>query len=166
MGVEAAAGLRRKPRRFGNNLTDDYAAFALYDRTAGNIAMDLAINMQVDLGRQVLGVDVGGEQGAGDVVLLSHGVDPGVDRVTEDGGDPGVAARLADYASARREDRERTLAFSDGLARITSSEGFPLHVLRSLGLLALGHVPGLADPLVAGAMGFRGRVPGLSRGRA
>ena len=82
------------------------------------------------------------------------------------GDDPGAAALLDAYAEARREDRERTLAFSDGLARITASEGFPLHVLRSLGLLALGHVPGLADPLVAGAMGFRGRVPGLSRGRA
>ena len=82
------------------------------------------------------------------------------------GDDPGAAAGLAAYAEARREDRERTLAFSDGLARLTASEGFPLHVLRSLGLLALGHVPGLADPLVAGAMGFRGRVPELSRGRA
>lgn len=81
-------------------------------------------------------------------------------------GDPGAPAVLAAYAEARREDRERTLAFSDGLARATANEGFPMHVLRSLGLLALGHVPGLADPLVAGAMGFRGRVPALSRGRA
>ena len=38
-----------------------------------------------------------------------------------------------------------------------------MHVLRSLGLLALGHVPGLAAPLVAGAMGYRGRVPALAR---
>lgn len=82
------------------------------------------------------------------------------------GDDPGAPALLDAYAEARREDRERTLAFSDGLARITATESFPLHVLRSLGLSALGHVPGLADPLVAGAMGFRGRVPALSRGRA
>lgn len=82
------------------------------------------------------------------------------------GDDPGAPALLAAYAEARREDRERTLAFSDGLARLTANDSFPLHVLRSLGLLALGRVPGLADPLVAGAMGFRGRVPELSRDRA
>ncbi|HEU0154079.1 MAG TPA: 2-octaprenyl-6-methoxyphenyl hydroxylase [Arenimonas sp.] len=82
------------------------------------------------------------------------------------GDDPGAPAGLAAYEAARREDRERTLAFSDGLARITANPSAPLHVLRSLGLLALGHVPGLADPLVAGAMGFRGRVPALSRDRA
>jgi 2-octaprenyl-6-methoxyphenol hydroxylase len=82
------------------------------------------------------------------------------------GGDPGAPVVLATYAEARREDRERTLAFSDGLARATANDGFPMHVLRSFGLLALGHLPGLADPLVAGAMGFRGRVPALSRGSA
>ena len=83
-----------------------------------------------------------------------------------DGGDPGDAARLAQYAERRREDRERTLAFSDGLARATANGSLPMHVLRSLGLVALGHVPGLADPLVSGAMGFRGHVPALSRGSA
>lgn len=82
------------------------------------------------------------------------------------GDDPGAERVLADYATMRHEDRERTLAFSDGLARATANGSFPMHVLRSLGLLALGHVPGLADPLVAGAMGFRGRVPQLSRGGA
>ncbi|MFH2079127.1 MAG: 2-octaprenyl-6-methoxyphenyl hydroxylase, partial [Pseudomonadota bacterium] len=83
-----------------------------------------------------------------------------------EGGDPGDAARLADYAQSRREDRERTLAFSDGLARATANDGFPMHVLRSLGLLALGHLPGLAAPLAAGAMGYRGQVPKLSRPNA
>jgi 2-octaprenyl-6-methoxyphenol hydroxylase len=82
------------------------------------------------------------------------------------GGDPGAPAVLAAYAEARRDDRERTLAFSDGLARATANDGFPMHLLRSFGLLALGHVPGLADPLVAGAMGFSGRVPALARGGA
>jgi 2-octaprenyl-6-methoxyphenol hydroxylase len=82
------------------------------------------------------------------------------------GDDPGAPAVLAAYAGARREDRERTLAFSDGLARLTANESFPMHVLRSLGLLAMGRVPGLSDPLVAGAMGFRGQVPRLSRGGA
>lgn len=82
------------------------------------------------------------------------------------GADPGAPAGLAEYAKRRREDRERTLAFSDGLARATANPSFPMHVLRSLGLVAMGRVPGLADPLVSGAMGFRGHVPTLSRGRA
>jgi 2-octaprenyl-6-methoxyphenol hydroxylase len=81
-----------------------------------------------------------------------------------DAGDPGDPAFLAAYAEARREDRERTLAFSDGLARATANASTGMHVLRSLGLLALGNVPGLSAPLVSGAMGFRGRVPTLSRG--
>ena len=80
-----------------------------------------------------------------------------------DGEDPGAPALLAEWQQARREDRERTLAFSDGLARATANPSAAMHVLRSLGLLALGHVPGLGAPLVSGAMGYRGRVPRLSR---
>jgi 2-octaprenyl-6-methoxyphenol hydroxylase len=81
------------------------------------------------------------------------------------GADPGSAQLLAAYVEARREDRERTLAFSDGLARLTANPSEPLRALRSLGLLALGNLPGLAAPLVAGAMGLRGEVPALSRGK-
>lgn len=83
-----------------------------------------------------------------------------------DGGDPGSDSLLADYVDARREDRERTLAFSDGLARITANESFPMHVLRSLGLLAVGNSADLSLPIVSAAMGFRGKVPALARGRA
>ncbi len=78
--------------------------------------------------------------------------------------DPGSPALLAAYVESRREDRQDTLAFSDGLVRSTTSPGASMRLLRSLGLLALGHVPGLSAPLVAGAMGFRGRVPRLARG--
>ncbi len=83
-----------------------------------------------------------------------------------DGGDPGTDTLLAGYADARREDRERTLAFSDGLARVTANDSFPMHVLRSLGLLAVGNSADLSLPIVSAAMGFRGRVPALARGRA
>jgi 2-octaprenyl-6-methoxyphenol hydroxylase len=76
--------------------------------------------------------------------------------------DPGDA-RIDAYPALRREDRERTHAFSDGLARLTSNESLPLHVLRSLGLIALDSLPGLRAPLVAGAMGYRGVVPRLAR---
>jgi 2-octaprenyl-6-methoxyphenol hydroxylase len=80
------------------------------------------------------------------------------------GADPGAPSRLQAYAEARREDRERTIAFSDGIARATANPSPAMHALRSLGLLALANVPGLASPLVAGAMGYRGRVPDLARG--
>lgn len=80
-----------------------------------------------------------------------------------DGGDPGRPDRLAAYVAARREDRQRTLAFSDGLARFTATPGLMAHALRSVGLSTLGLLPGMAGPLVSGAMGFRGQVPELSR---
>jgi 2-octaprenyl-6-methoxyphenol hydroxylase len=79
------------------------------------------------------------------------------------GEDPGSEALLAAHVAARSEDRARTLAFSDGLARLTSNDSVPMRALRSLGLFALGNAPGLAAPLAAGAMGFRGRVPVLAR---
>ena len=81
-----------------------------------------------------------------------------------DDGDPGSADLLEAYVAARSEDRQRTLAFSDGLARSTANPSLPMQVMRSFGLMALAHVPGLSSPLVAGAMGFRGRVPVLARG--
>lgn len=60
------------------------------------------------------------------------------------------------YAESRRADRSRTLAFSDGLARMTANPGASAHVLRSLVLGALGTAPALAAGLVSGAMGYRG----------
>lgn len=81
-----------------------------------------------------------------------------------DGGDPGRMQRLSRYEALRAEDRERTLAFSDGLARLTANPGFPMHLLRSLGMLALERLPLLKAPLVSGAMGYRGHLPGLLRG--
>jgi 2-octaprenyl-6-methoxyphenol hydroxylase len=80
----------------------------------------------------------------------------------------GIAAVSADlldrYAQRRREDRERTLAFSDGLARFTANED--LSALRALGWFAAGRSPSLQARLVGGAMGYRGDVPALCRGRA
>jgi 2-octaprenyl-6-methoxyphenol hydroxylase len=68
---------------------------------------------------------------------------------------------LSDYEKCRREDREQTIAFSDGLARFTSQENGLAKTLRSMGLLALGLNPDLQAPIVNGAMGFRGVVPAL-----
>ncbi len=77
--------------------------------------------------------------------------------------DPGDAALLARYAARRREDRERTLAFSDGLARLTANPSPLLAPLRSLGMAALDAQASLQSFVVGGAMGFRGDVPALCR---
>ncbi|WP_372015680.1 2-octaprenyl-6-methoxyphenyl hydroxylase [Pseudoxanthomonas sp. 10H] len=77
--------------------------------------------------------------------------------------DPGDASLLEGYAQRRREDRERTLAFSDGLARMTANPSPLLRPLRSLGLLAADRAGWLQAWMVGGAMGFRGDVPELCR---
>ena len=79
-----------------------------------------------------------------------------------DGGDPGAAALLAEYAQRRREDRDGTIAMSDGLAKFTANEALPLKLLRSFGLLALDRVTPLQAELVRRGMGFRGVVPRLA----
>jgi 2-octaprenyl-6-methoxyphenol hydroxylase len=77
--------------------------------------------------------------------------------------DSGADELLAAYAQRRREDRDRTLAFSDGLARLTANEAPLLRPLRSLGLFATDRIPSLQAALVGGAMGYRGDVPMLCR---
>ncbi len=61
----------------------------------------------------------------------------------------------ARYAQSRMQDREHTLAFSDGLAKLTSNQGFPLHALRSVALSSIGQMPHLAAAMVSSAMGMR-----------
>lgn len=61
---------------------------------------------------------------------------------------------LSAYAARRAPDRDATLAMSDGLVRLFSNTFAPLRLLRSAGFVALDRVPGLADGLVADAMGF------------
>src|SRR5690625_2076976 len=77
--------------------------------------------------------------------------------------DPGGEAVLRGYAERRREDRARTLAFSDGLARLTANQAPLLRPLRALGLLAVDRLPALQARLAGGAMGYRGDVPALCR---
>ena len=79
------------------------------------------------------------------------------------GEDAGNASVLAEYAQRRREDRERTIAFSDGLARWTSNASPLASPLRSLGLFAVENDAALRAMLVGGAMGYRGDVPQLCR---
>lgn len=77
--------------------------------------------------------------------------------------DPGSEALLRRYVERRHEDRERTLAFSDGLARVTANDAPLLRPLRGLGLLAVDRLPALQARLAGGAMGYRGDVPALCR---
>ncbi|MEO6170092.1 MAG: 2-octaprenyl-6-methoxyphenyl hydroxylase [Lysobacter sp.] len=78
-------------------------------------------------------------------------------------GDCGDAALLTDYVNARAEDRRRTLAFSDGLARMTANRSSLLRPLRALGMLAIDRLPSLQSAVVAGALGYRAGVPALCR---
>ena len=82
------------------------------------------------------------------------------------GADPGDPALLAAYAARRAEDRRRTLAFSDGLARLSAATTAGLSPLRSAGLFAIDRVPSLKSLLAGGAMGYRGDVPALCRAGA
>ncbi len=77
--------------------------------------------------------------------------------------DPGADALLRAYVQRRAPDREQTLAFSDGLARLTGNPAPLLRPLRSLGLVAAAQAAPLQSFLVGGAMGFRGQVPALCK---
>lgn len=79
--------------------------------------------------------------------------------------DAGADAVLAQYAQRRQQDRERTLAFSDGLARLTASDAPLLRPLRSAGMVLGDSQAWLQGWLVGGAMGYRGEVPTLCRKR-
>jgi 2-octaprenyl-6-methoxyphenol hydroxylase len=81
----------------------------------------------------------------------------------EQGGDPGSAAVLDAYRQRRREDRDRSMAFSHGLARATMQSQAWLRPLRSAGMAAVARLPSLQGWLVGGAMGYRGSVPRLCR---
>ena len=77
-------------------------------------------------------------------------------------GDPGAADLLDEYARRRQEDRDGTIAMSDGLVRFTANDAAPLKLLRSLGLIALDRIPALQAAVVRRGMGFRGHVPQLA----
>lgn len=78
-------------------------------------------------------------------------------------GDPGDDAVLRRHAARREEDRNRTIAFSDGLAKLTANDAPLLRPLRSAGLVAGDAFGWLQGWLVGGAMGYRGDVPALCR---
>ena len=83
--------------------------------------------------------------------IAASPVDAGSDRV------------LLTHATRRADDRTRTLAFSDGLARLTANDAALLRPLRSAGLVAGGAMDWVQGWLVGGAVGYRGDVPALCR---
>lgn len=94
--------------------------------------------------------------GLRDALTLAELIEP-------DRSDAGAAPLLAEYLARRRVDREHTIGFSSGLARLTGNPAPLLRPLRSLGLLAASQAAPLQSMLVGGAMGFRGDVPQLCR---
>ena len=77
--------------------------------------------------------------------------------------DAGSDRVLLTHAARRVDDRTRTLAFSDGLAKLTANDAPLLRPLRSAGLVAGGAMDWMQGWLVGGAMGYRGDVPALCR---
>lgn len=87
----------------------------------------------------------------------------GLDALEPGAHGPGL---LAEYRRLRADDRAQTIAFSDGLARLTSNPASLLATVRAFGLFAADRLPALQASLVGGAMGYRGHVPALCRGAA
>ncbi len=96
--------------------------------------------------------------GLRDALTLAECIALGVD-------DPGADTVLTAYARRRQQDRARTLAFADGLARLSANDAPMLRPLRSAGLLLGDSQAWLHGWLVGGAMGYRGDVPALCRKR-
>lgn len=80
------------------------------------------------------------------------------------GGDPGAEALLQRYAVRRHEDREGTMAFSDGLVRLACHASPLLSPLRSLGLLLLDGLPQAGAFIARRGMGFRGEPTPYAQG--
>jgi 2-octaprenyl-6-methoxyphenol hydroxylase len=71
---------------------------------------------------------------------------------------------LSRYSRWRERDQKGTIAYSDGLARIFSSESPLASAVRTAGLLAHALIPSLRRQLAVEAMGYRGRIPRLALG--
>ena len=80
------------------------------------------------------------------------------------GADFGNMNLLSRYSSWRERDQKETVAYSDGLARIFSSESPLAATVRTAGLLAHAFIPSLRRQMAVKAMGYRGRIPRLALG--
>lgn len=73
-------------------------------------------------------------------------------------GDIGSVALLDGYARRRKPDQDRTVQFSDGLARAFGLDLGPINALRGAGLFACDLLPPLKHALMWRLMGLRGET--------
>ncbi len=77
----------------------------------------------------------------------------------EQGQDIGAADLLDQYAQLRLQDHDRTIAFTDNVVKIFSSDWLAFAAARSTGLAILDHIPFAKDLLARHAMGLAQRLP-------
>jgi len=80
------------------------------------------------------------------------------------GRDIGSIDVLTDYATWRRHDQRRAIAFTDSLVRIFTNPLAPFAWGRNLGLVAVDLLPPLKHLLARQTMGLVGKLPRLARG--
>lgn len=80
------------------------------------------------------------------------------------GDDPGGIDTLRGYADWRRPDYLQVMGFTDGLARLFSTDFRPLVVARNVGMVAMDLLPPARRLLTRQAMGVNGRQPRLALG--
>ncbi len=73
--------------------------------------------------------------------------------------DIGASEFLNRYSQARKKDHDQTIAFTDNLIKIFSSDWLPLAAARSISLTVLDHIPFAKSILSQHAMGLAGRIP-------
>ena len=78
--------------------------------------------------------------------------------------DIGSHGFLNTFDQWRQPDQQRTIEYSDGLARLFANPGWLAKMLRGGGMALHQLFPPLKRRLALSAMGFRGRLPKLARG--
>jgi 2-octaprenyl-6-methoxyphenol hydroxylase len=78
--------------------------------------------------------------------------------------DPGDALLLERYRDWRQADRQKIVAFTDGLVRLFTQPLMPVKLMRDLGLLAFDLMPAAKGALAQLSLGAAGRIPRLARG--
>lgn len=123
-----------------------------------NRARSLIASRTVLVGNAANTIHPNGAQGLNlglrDVATLLDLIANAVDR----GEDIGAPALLDDYARRRKPDQDRTVRFSDGLARAFGLDLAPFNALRGAALLACDLLPPVKHALMWRLMGLRGET--------
>jgi 2-octaprenyl-6-methoxyphenol hydroxylase len=73
--------------------------------------------------------------------------------------DPGNGELLHHYASLRQQDHDQTIAFTDNIVKIFSTDWLALAAVRNAGLTLLDQLPFAKSLLARHAMGMAGKLP-------